>query len=121
MAKDHKLIRAERRRRRVRAKVAGTSERPRLTVAKSLKNVFAQIIDDEKMVTLAACSSLSKEIISKLSDKKKTEAAAIVGEELAKQALAKGIKLVAFDRNRNIYHGRIKALAEAARGAGLEF
>jgi len=121
MAKDHKLVRAERRRRRVRAKVVGTPERPRLTVAKSLKNIFAQIVDDENMKTLAACSSMSKEIAPKVADKKKTEAAAIVGEELAKIATTMGIKKVAFDRNRNLYHGRIKALAEAARGAGLEF
>ncbi|UCD16251.1 MAG: 50S ribosomal protein L18 [Candidatus Zixiibacteriota bacterium] len=121
MAKDLKLFRAEKRRRRVRSKVHGTADRPRLTVAKSLKNIFAQIVDDEKMVTLAACSTLSREISGKVAGKKKTEAAAVVGEELARLALAKGIKRVAFDRNRNLYQGRVKAFAEAVRGAGLEF
>jgi len=106
----------------VRGRVIGTNERPRLTVHKSLKNIEAQIIDDEKMVTLAAVSSLQKDIVSKKKDKmKKTDVAAIVGEAIARLALDKGIKKVAFDRNRSIFHGRVKALADAARKAGLEF
>lgn len=80
-----------------------------------------QLIDDEKKITLAAASSLMKDIAPKISGKKKTEVAALVGESIAQIAIAKGIKKVAFDRNRFLYHGRIKALAEAARKGGLEF
>ena len=119
--KDLKLIRAQRRKARVRGNIMGNTERPRLTVSKSLKNITAQIIDDEKMITLAAVSTQSKGIEDKVKGKTKTEAAAVIGEEVAKKALEKGIKQVAFDRNRNIYHGRVKALAEAARKNGLEF
>jgi len=114
-------MRAERRKARVRRRISGDAERPRFTVHKSLRNLTAQIIDDEKMVTIAAASTESKGIAEKVSGKKKTEAAAIVGEEIAKRAIEKGIKKVRFDRNRNIYHGRIKAVADAARKAGLEF
>jgi len=119
--KNIKLIRAQRRKARVRGSVTGDSGRPRLTVSKSLRNIAAQIIDDEKMITLAAISTQSKGIESKVKGKSKIDAAAVIGEEIAKKALEKGIKQVAFDRNRNIYHGRIKALAEAARKSGLEF
>lgn len=119
---DIKKSRAAKRKARVRGRVIGTNDRPRLTVHKSLKNIEAQIIDDEKMVTLAAVSSLQKDIVSKKKDKmKKTDVAAIVGEAIARLALDKGIKKVAFDRNRSIFHGRVKALADAARKAGLEF
>jgi len=121
MAKDIRKVRAEKKRRRVRGKIKGTAERPRLTVAKSLKNIGAQVIDDEKMITLASYSSLSKELAGKTAEKSKVEVASLIGEELAKRALDKGVKKVAFDRNRNLYHGRVKALAEAARKAGLEF
>jgi large subunit ribosomal protein L18 len=121
LAQESKLFRADRRKKRVRGRVFGTAERPRLTIFKSLKNIYAQIIDDEKMTTLAAASSMDKETAQKCKGKNKTEAASIVGEAIAKSALGKGIKKVAFDRNRNLYHGRIKALAEAARKAGLEF
>ena len=121
MAKDLRKIRAAKRRKRVRGKVKGTSERPRLTVSRSLKNIIAQIVDDENMITLAACSTLSKAMAGKTTGKNKTEAAVIIGDELAKLAIDKGVKKVVFDRNRNLYHGRVKALAEAARNAGLEF
>jgi large subunit ribosomal protein L18 len=116
-----KEVRAARRKMRVRARIFGTAERPRLTVHKSLKNIMAQIIDDEKMVTLAAVSSLSKGMTEKTAGKKKKDAAVVVGEELARRAIAAGVKKVAFDRNQNVYHGRVKALADAARKAGLEF
>jgi len=119
--KAGKIVRAERRKARVRRKISGSAERPRFTVSKSLKNLTAQIIDDEKRVTIVAASTLSKGVSEKISGKKKTEAAAIVGEEIAKRAIEKGIKKVRFDRNRNIYHGRVKAVADAARKAGLEF
>lgn len=109
---------------RVRKKVFGTSEKPRLSVAKTLNNIFAQVIDDDndgKSITLVAASSMSKEIRDKLENKSKTEKAALVGEEIAKKSLAKGISRIAFDRNGILYHGRIRALAEAARKSGLDF
>jgi len=106
----------------VRGSVFGTADRPRLTVAKSLKNVFAQIIDDEKMVTLAAAASNSKSVKSETKEKvTKTEVALKVGEILAQMAKAKGIGRVVFDRNKYRYHGRIKAIADGARKGGLEF
>ncbi|HWR82446.1 MAG TPA: 50S ribosomal protein L18 [Candidatus Deferrimicrobium sp.] len=117
-----KTKRAERRRRRVRGKLFGTAECPRLTVAKSLKNVFVQIIDDERSVTLAAAASNSKFVVPELKKgMTKTEVAFKVGEVLAQNAKAKGINRIVFDRNRYGYHGRIKAVAEGARKAGLEF
>jgi large subunit ribosomal protein L18 len=119
--KDIKTVRAQRRKARVRGKITGMAERPRLTISKSLRNITAQIVDDEKMITLTAVSTLSKGIGDKIKGKTKTDAAAVIGEELAKRALEKGIKKIAFDRNRNIFHGRIKALADAARKSGLEF
>jgi large subunit ribosomal protein L18 len=120
-AHDIKKRRAAKKKARVRGKIHGTAERPRLAVSKTIKNISAQIIDDEKMVTLAVASSLVKEISAKADKKTKTAVAEMVGKAIAEKALAKGIKKVAFDRNRNLYHGRIKALAEAARKAGLEF
>jgi len=120
-AHDIKKRRAAKRKARVRGKIHGTAERPRLAVSKTIKNISVQIIDDEKMVTLAVASSLVKEIAEKADKKTKTAVAEMVGKAIAEKALAKGIKKVAFDRNRNLYHGRIKALAEAARKAGLEF
>ncbi len=119
-----KLTRRERIRKkhlRVRKKVFGTSERPRLSVYKSLKHIYAQIIDDTKGVTLVSASTLDKELRGKLSELTKTEEAREVGRLIAKRALEKGIKMVVFDRGGFIYHGRIKALAEGAREGGLEF
>ncbi len=111
---------ALRRRRRVRGKVSGTAERPRLTVCKTLKHIHAQVIDDASGVTLVGVSSNSKLMAG--SDKKsKTELAAEVGKAIASQAKDKGITEVVFDRNTNRYHGRVKALAEAARETGLKF
>lgn len=103
---------------RVTNKVFGTSECPRLCVFRSNTNIYAQIIDDEKGSTLVSASSLDKEL--KL-DKLNVEAAAKVGESLAKKAKKAGIKCVVFDRGGYMYHGRVKALAEAARENGLEF
>ncbi len=113
---------AVRRRRRVRGKVFGTGARPRLTVCKSLKNVFAQIIDDEKHVTLIGLASNSK-AISEGDDKpeNKTAQAKIVGLKIAEMAKDKGIETVVFDRNAYRYHGRIKAVADGARKGGLKF
>jgi large subunit ribosomal protein L18 len=117
-----KSKRASRRRRRVRARVLGTAERPRLTVSKSLKNIFAQIIDDEKMMTIVAVASNSQDVKPVLKKSMtKSEVAKVVGLTLAQKAKQKGIALVVFDRNKYKYHGRIKAVAEGAREGGLEF
>ena len=113
--------RAQRRRLRVRGKVHGTAERPRLTVAKSLKNIFVQVIDDEKAVTLAAAASNSKNVLEHLKDDmSKMDVAKKVGEIIAEEAKARGIETVVFDRNQYRYHGRIKAVAEGARAGGLK-
>ena len=106
-----------RRHARVRAKLSGTAEAPRLCVYRSNKNIEAQIIDDTKGVTLVASSSM----VLKLENGSNVEAAAKVGQDIAEKALAKNIKKVVFDRSGYIYHGRVKALAEAAREAGLDF
>lgn len=102
---------------RVRVKVAGTSECPRLNVFRSNKHIFVQVIDDTKGETLVSASTLEL----KLEGGNNTEAAIAVGKEVAKKAQEKNIKKVVFDRGGYLYHGRIKALAEAAREAGLEF
>ena len=103
---------------RVRNHVSSTAERPRLNVFRSLKNIYAQIIDDEAGVTLVAASSLDKEIEGYGGNK---DAAKEVGKLVAKRALEKGIKTVVFDRGGYIYHGRVAELAEGAREGGLEF
>ncbi len=119
---EKKKIRREKIRKRVRSKIFGTPERPRLSVYRSLKHIYAQIIDDTKGHTLVAMSSLSKEIRDQIKEAKtKTEVSRIVGLALAKKALEKGITKVVFDRNGYKYHGRVKALAEAAREGGLVF
>jgi large subunit ribosomal protein L18 len=110
-----------RRKRRVRGQVSGTADRPRLRVTRSSANIYAQIIDDRAQVTLVSASSLEKDLREKLATGATTEAATAVGEAVAKKALDKGIKSVVFDRGGNLYHGRVKALADGARGAGLEF
>ena len=114
---DRKLERA-RRHARVRTKVSGTAERPRLCVYRSNSNLYAQIIDDVAGNTLVAASTLDKEVKTKKSN---VEAAKEVGTLIAKKAAAKNIKTVVFDRGGYIYHGVVKALAEAAREGGLEF
>ncbi|MDD3341355.1 MAG: 50S ribosomal protein L18 [Bacilli bacterium] len=104
---------------RVRAKVSGTTAIPRLNVFRSNSNIFAQIIDDEKAITLVSASSIDKEL--KLENGSNAEAATKVGELLAKRAKEAKITKVTFDRGGYLYHGRVKALAEAARENGLEF
>ena len=104
---------------RVRKKVSGTPERPRLSVYRSEKNIYAQIIDDVNAVTLVSASSLDKDFAVKAGGNK--EAAKLVGELVAKKALEKGISEVVFDRGGYVYHGRVQTLAEAAREAGLKF
>lgn len=101
---------------RIRGKVSGTAERPRLTVFRSNKQIYAQVIDDEAGRTLASASSLKLDATGT-----KKEIAALVGAEVAKAALAAGVESVVFDRNGYLYHGRVKELAEAARAAGLKF
>ena len=109
------------RRVRVRRKVQGTGGKPRLTVYRSLNHMYAQVIDDEKRVTLAAASSISPALRNEKGHKGNMATAKKVGQAIAQAALAAGVKTVVFDRNGFLYHGRVKALAEAAREAGLEF
>jgi large subunit ribosomal protein L18 len=110
------LQQLQRRKARVRAKVSGTPERPRLSVKISLRHIVAQLVDDTKGITLAYVTTAGSDAKGNM-----TERAAWVGEQIATQAKAKKIKQVVFDRNGRIYHGRLHALAEAARKAGLEF
>ena len=112
---------ALRRKHHVRKKVFGTPGRPRLSVFRSNRHIYAQIIDDVAGATLVAASTRAKGLREQLSTAADKKAAQVVGEAIAKQALGVGIKCVCFDRNRYKFHGRIKALAEAARKAGLVF
>lgn len=111
----------QRRHKRIRKKVLGTHERPRLSVYRSLNHIYAQIIDDFKGHTIVAASSLDKEFKDDKTHKGNIRAAKKVGELIAKRALEKGIKEVVFDRSGYLYHGSVRALAEVAREAGLEF
>lgn len=113
------VVGRERRKLRIRRKVNGTSERPRLTVFRSAKHIYAQVIDDVAGATLAHVSTLSKDLRN--ADGTKSEDAKRVGAALAKALIAKGVDKVVFDRNGYLYHGRVKALAEGAREAGLKF
>ena len=106
---------------RIRNTLVGTTERPRLNVYRSTTNIYAQIIDDSKGVTLASASSLEKDLAKEMAGKNKKEQAYVVGEKLAKRANALGIKKVVFDRGGYIYTGRVEQLAEGARSAGLDF
>jgi large subunit ribosomal protein L18 len=106
---------------RVRQKVSGTDTRPRLCVFRSLNHIYAQVIDDTQGRTLVAASTLDAEIRDNSAGKSKTDRAELVGQLIAKRAADKGISQVAFDRGGRKYHGRIKALAEAARQGGLKF
>ena len=110
-----------RRHKRVRKNISGTAESPRLCVYRSLVNIYAQIIDDTKGVTLVACSTMEKELVNELQGKTKQEQAKIVGTKLAEKALAKGISAVVFDRGGYLYTGRVASLADGAREAGLKF
>lgn len=110
-----------RRKRSIRKKISGATERPRLSVFRSGKHIYAQLIDDERGVTLAAASSLSAEVRKEAEGLKKSEVSSLVGKLIAARALESKIEQVVFDRNGFIYHGRVKAVAEAAREAGLQF
>lgn len=116
--KDDKKKLRSKRHLRVRRKISGTNERPRLAVYRSAKNIYAQIIDDVKGTTLVSASSVDKDFQGVGSNK---EAAKVVGQTIAKKAIEKGIKEVVFDRGGYIYHGRVQNLSEGAREAGLEF
>ena len=118
ISKRDKAAKRVARQKRVRAKVTGTEARPRLCVFRSLNNIYAQLIDDTKGVTIASASTLDKEVKTKASN---IEAAKEVGTLIAKRAAEKKIETVVFDRNGYLYHGKVKALAEAAREAGLKF
>ena len=109
------------RHKRVRRKITGTTQRPRLCVFRSSNNIYAQIIDDANRVTLTAASSLHAEVKGAVNHAGNKEAAKMVGEMIAKRAIEKGITEVVFDRGGYLYHGRVQVLAEAAREAGLKF
>ncbi len=109
------------RHKRVRKKVSGTAECPRLCVYRSLNHIYTQIIDDVQGVTLVACSTVEKSVIEMVKDLSKKDAAKVVGQEVAKRALAKGIETVVFDRGGYIYTGRVQSVADGAREAGLKF
>ena len=121
MAKFNRKISRVRRHTRIRKSLQGTEIRPRLSVFRSLTNIYAQVIDDTKGITLVAASSLDEEIIKAAEGKKKVEVSAMVGVLVGKRAKEKGITMVAFDRGGFKYHGRIKAVAEAVREQGLKF
>jgi len=116
-----RLVMRLKRKRRIRRKISGTPERPRLSVFRSARHIYGQIIDDTRGHTLAAASTLSPELKDQLAGLKKVEAARLVGRLLAEKARQAGIERVVFDRNGFLYHGRVKALADSAREAGLVF
>jgi large subunit ribosomal protein L18 len=109
------------RKKRVRKKVDGSPERPRLSVFRSSKHIYAQVIDDSRGQTLATASTLSKDVRGGVGEKNKSDAAKLVGQAIAKACKDKGVDKVVFDRNGYVYHGRIKSLADAAREGGLDF
>jgi large subunit ribosomal protein L18 len=121
MAKKSRNEQRLRRHRRVRRNLQGTAERPRLNVYRSLNQIYVQVIDDQQGNTLVSASTVEEGLASELKGKSKTEQARIVGETVAKRATEKGLKQVVFDRGGYKYHGRVRALAEAARETGLEF
>ena len=116
-----KAVRLQRRKWRVRASVSGTAERPRLSVFRSDKHIYAQLIDDVAGKTLAAAGSTSQEVRGELKNGGNIAAAKLVGKAIAEKAKSAGIAAAAFDRGGRMYHGRVKALADAAREAGLKF
>jgi large subunit ribosomal protein L18 len=121
--KTSRKITTQRRHRRIRRKVFGTAERPRLAVFRSHRHIYAQVIDDVAQHTLTSASTLDRELREKFKETGTAtqEAAALVGRSVAERALQTGISRVVFDRGGKLYHGRVQALAEAAREAGLQF
>ena len=118
VSRVNRKLERERRHKRVRNKISGTEACPRLCIFRSLKNIYAQVIDDTKGITIVSASTLDEEVKTKASNK---EAAKEVGTLIAKRAIEKGIETVVFDRGGYIYHGKVKELADAAREAGLKF
>ena len=118
--KDKNAIR-QKRHGRIRNKISGTPECPRMNVFRSLSNIYVQFIDDTKGVTLASASTMDKDIAAQAAEMTKVDAAKLVGKEAAKRAMAKGIEAVVFDRGGYLYTGRVAAVAEGAREAGLKF
>lgn len=119
--KENKNSKRKVRHLRVRRKVTGTPERPRLSIYRSLSNMYAQLIDDTTGTTLVSASTLDKDVKDAIKTGGNKEAAKAVGQSVAKKAVSKGINNVVFDRGGYIYHGRVKELAEGAREAGLQF
>lgn len=119
--KNNKQSMRIRRKKRIRKKIFGVAERPRLSVFRSAKHIYAQIIDDSIGLTIITVSTLNRDVKEQVKGLKKTEAAKEVGRIVAGRAMEKGVKKIVFDRNGFIYHGRVKALADGAREAGLEF
>jgi large subunit ribosomal protein L18 len=116
-----KLVERKKRALRIRKKIHGSNERPRLCVRRSLKHIYAQIIDDNNGKSLLQFGSTNKDMAKTVSEKNKTDVSKLIGEMIAEKAKEKGIEKVVFDRKGYAYHGRIKALAEAARKKGLQF
>ena len=122
MGKTNRVYVARKRRHmRVRKHLAGTSERPRLNIFRSLNHIYTQVIDDANGITLTSASSLDADVSKKAKEQTKIEQAKLVGQLVAKRALEAGVSEVVFDRGGYKYHGRVKALAEASREAGLKF
>ncbi len=121
MGKDEPRAARHRRHARVRARVEGTTSRPRLCIYRSLNHIYAQVIDDSRRHTLVSASTLDSEIATEAAGKEKKEKAGLVGSLVAKRALDKGLNQIVFDRGGYKYHGRVKSLAEAARQRGLKF
>ncbi len=116
-----RIVGRERRKLRIRRKINGTSDQPRLTVFRSAKHIYAQVVDDIAGKTLAQASTLSKTVKGNVGEANKTDAAKLVGHAIAGILKQQGIQRVVFDRNGYLYHGRVRALADAAREAGLKF
>lgn len=117
----NKKAKTKKRHQSIRVKLSGTSEAPRLAVYRSTKHIYAQLIDDTKGITIESASTIDKDLKANLSHGGNIESAKIVGQAIAKKALKAGVKDVVFDRGGFLYHGRIAALADAAREAGLNF
>lgn len=115
------IVGRERRKLRIRRKIQGTAERPRLTIFRSAKHIYAQVVDDVAGKTLVHSSTLAKAVKTTIAEDNKSDAAKKVGSAIAKALLAKGVDKIVFDRNGYLYHGRVKALADGARAAGLKF
>jgi len=119
-ANRRKALRLKRKK-RIRKKLSGTGDRPRMSVFRSSKHIYSQIIDDTKGITLVTASTTEKEVIENQKFENKTAAATYIGQLIAQRATEKGIKSVVFDRNGFLYHGRVKAVSDGARKAGLDF